>query len=106
LEVQFLYSEDCPSHEDALERLRRVMAEEGVEVDIDVRKIETDEQAEKFRFLGSPTILINGRDIDPPDKPHYALTCRAYRTEDGRISPLPPEALIRSALRLALGKHP
>lgn len=106
MDIRFLYSEDCPSHEEALERLRRVMAEEGVEAQIEVREVETNEQAEKFRFLGSPTILINGRDIDPPDKPHYALTCRAYRTEDGRISPLPSEALIRKALRSALGKDP
>ena len=45
--------------------------------------------------------MVNGDDIDPPVNAHYALTCRAYRLEGGRISPLPSEAMIRKALRKA-----
>lgn len=98
MKIDFLYYEDCPSHEQALERLRKVMSEEGVEGDIEVVKVETGEQARELRFTGSPTIRIDGRDIDPPPDEFYALTCRAYTLEDGRISPLPSEAMIRRAL--------
>jgi hypothetical protein len=102
VKVDFLYYEDCPSHELALDRLRQVMAEEGVSVKIEVLKVETDEQAQSLRFIGSPTIRINGQDIDPPPADtYYALTCRAYRLEDGRISPLPSPGMIRRALRVA-----
>ena len=102
LKVDFLYYEDCPSHELALDRLRQVMAEEGVSVKIEVLKVETDKQAQSLRFIGSPTIRINGQDIDPPlADAHYALTCRAYRLEDGRMSPLPSPGMIRRALRVA-----
>jgi hypothetical protein len=105
MEVRFLYCEDCPSHVEAIQRLRKVMAEEGVEGAIDVVKVETQEDAEKLRFPGSPTILINGLDIDPSANPYYAVTCRAYRLEDGRISALPSEAMIRKALRNAYEKE-
>ncbi len=99
--ITFLYYEDCPSHDEALERLRQVMAEEGVDSEIEIIKVETDEQAQRLRFVGSPTILIDGRDIDPPPSDaYYALTCRAYRLEDGRISPLPSPDMMRRALRL------
>jgi hypothetical protein len=99
MEVRFLYYEDCPSHDVALDRLRQVMAEEGILSEIEIIKVETDEQAQRLRFIGSPTILINGQDIDPPlPDAYYALTCRAYRTEDGRISPLPTHNMIRRAL--------
>lgn len=100
--VKFLYYEECPSHEVALDRLRQVLAEEGIQAEIEIIKVETDEQAQRLRFIGSPTILVNGRDIDPPPSDaHYALTCRAYRLEDGRISPLPSPDMIRHALRMA-----
>lgn len=98
--IRFLYFEDCPSHEVALARLKSVMAEEGVSADIEVVKVETDEQAQKLHFAGSPTILINGEDIVPvPDSAYYSLTCRTYRLDDGRISPLPSSEMIRRALR-------
>jgi hypothetical protein len=102
MQIRFLYYEDCPSHDAALERLQGVMAEEGIEGDIEITKVETDEQAHALRFVGSPTILIDGQDIDPPPpEAYYALTCRAYRLEDGRISPLPSPETIRRALRAA-----
>lgn len=98
--IQFLYFEDCPSHDDALERLRSVMEELGIHADVEIIKVETEAQAQKLRFPGSPTILINGQDIVPvPADAHYYLTCRAYRLEDGRISPLPSRQMIRSALQ-------
>jgi hypothetical protein len=99
MKVTFLYYEDCPSHDVALERLRLVMAEEGVEAEVEITKVETDEQAQSLHFIGSPTIRIDGRDIDPPlPDTYYALTCRVYQLEDGRISPLPSPDMIRRAL--------
>lgn len=99
MKVTFLYYEDCPSHQAALDRLRQVMAERGVTADVEIIKVETEEQARQLRFVGSPTIRINGEDIDPPGDSHYALSCRAYRLEDGRISPLPSPDMIRRALQ-------
>ena len=102
MKITFFYYEECPSHEVALERLHSVVSEEGVQADIEVIKVETDEQAQSFQFIGSPTIRINGQDIDPPPPDaYYALTCRAYQLEDGRISPLPSPEMIRKALQVA-----
>jgi hypothetical protein len=97
--VSFLYYEDCPSHDVALERLREVMDEEDIPSVVEVVKVETEEQARELHFVGSPTIRVDGQDIDPPDDSHYALTCRAYRLADDRISPLPSKDMIRWAVR-------
>jgi hypothetical protein len=76
------------------------MAEEGVDANIEIIKVETDEQAQRLHFIGSPTILVDGQDIDaPPTEAYPALTCRAYSLEDGRISPLPSPNMIRAALQ-------
>jgi hypothetical protein len=101
MEIRFLYSEDCPSHNEALQRLRQVMVEEGIRNGIEVIRVDTEEQAVRLKFLGSPTIYVDGRDIDPSTEPRYALSCRAYRLEDGRISPLPSLLMIRRALKSA-----
>ena len=99
MRVNFLYYEECPSYDLALERLREVMDEEGTPAEVKVVKVESEEQARELRFVGSPTIRVDGQDIDPPSDSHYALTCRAYRLEDDRISPLPSKGMIRRALR-------
>jgi hypothetical protein len=72
--VSFLYYEDCPSHDVALERLREVMDEEDIPSVVEVVKVETEEQARELHFVGSPTIRVDGQDIDPPDDSHYAIT--------------------------------
>ena len=107
MRVSFLFYEDCPSHDLALERLREVLDEKGIDANVEVVKIQSEEQAQELRFVGSPTILINGQDIaPPPPDSRYALTCRAYRLEDGRISPLPSPDTIRRAIDAAEKAEP
>lgn len=100
--IQVLYCESCPSHEQALVDLHQVIGEEGLDAAVSTHRVESEADARRLHFVGSPTILVNGKDIDPPpaDAPP-ALTCRAYRLEDGRISPLPSIETIRTALRTA-----
>ncbi len=98
--TEFFYYEDCPSHEQALALLREIMQQEGVSTPIEIIRVETDADAQRYNFYGSPTIRVNGVDIAPlpEDIPAPSLTCRAYRRADGRISPLPPRELIAAAL--------
>jgi hypothetical protein len=99
-EITFLYWEQCMSHDKAMERLKEVMAELRQDTPIKVIKVETDEQAQPYKFIGSPTILVDGKDIQlPPPDSYYALTCRTYFWDDGRVSPLPSHETIRKALR-------
>jgi hypothetical protein len=99
MDITFLYWEDSMSHEEALRRVRQVMAEEDILVPVKMVKVETWAQAEQLQFIGSPTIVVNGKDIQPPPPgASFALTCRTYYLEDGRVSPLPSLELIRRAL--------
>jgi hypothetical protein len=106
MRVSFLYYEECPSHDLALECLREVMAEEGISREVEVFKVETEDQARELRFVGSPTIRLDGQDIDPPSNSRYILTYRAYRLEDERISLLPSKDVIRRALRSVAKSRP
>ncbi len=100
MQIEFYYYEDCPSHEVALDRLRKVLAEEGVNELVTVIKVETYEQAQVLKFIGSPTIRFEGVDIVPvPEDADYSLSCRAYQQDDGRITPLPSPEVIRRAIQ-------
>lgn len=105
MKIRFFYFEDCPSHDEALRRLNQVLNEEAIHAEIEVVKVETDAQAQSLQFVGSPTILVNGEDIDPQLSSQYGLACRAYRLEDGRISPLPSLSMIRKAVSTAAKKQ-
>ena len=99
MKVELLYWDGCPSHPEALELLRAALAERGVEADVELREVRTQEEAETLRFPGSPTIRIDGRDVDEAgadDRP--ALTCRIYHLADGRVSPVPAREQLLEAL--------
>jgi hypothetical protein len=99
--IEFLFWEECPSHPEARRRLEEVMAEIGVEAPVEEIEVCTDEDALRLRFPGSPTIRVDGVDVDPTgaSQTGSALTCRVYRLEDGRFSPVPSRDMIRRALR-------
>ncbi len=100
--VELLWWDGCPSHPEALDELTRILREEGIEADVRRVEITDDEQARRERFPGSPTIRIDGDDIVPPGEGDpYSLTCRVYRTRDGRISPIPDPEDVRDAVRRA-----
>jgi hypothetical protein len=98
--VEFLWWEECPSHERALAELREAMAAAGLDpAAVEVRHVGTEEQAAREGFGGSPTIRVDGRDLQPDDGSAAAgLTCRVYRLRDGRASPTPDPADLRDAL--------
>jgi len=78
------------------------MAAAGLDPDrLEVREAPTDEAAEREGFVGSPTIRVDGRDIQEVGDQPVGLTCRVYRLRDGRISALPDPADVREALRSA-----
>jgi hypothetical protein len=100
-QVELLWWDGCPSSQEAHELVRRAMAETGLDPD-SLRSIEVDtgETAEREEFVGSPTIRVDGRDIQPPEAGEpIGLTCRVYHLRDGRISPLPDPEDIKEALR-------
>jgi hypothetical protein len=100
MRVELLWWEGCPSYPEALADLERALAAAGLDSHVEMVEIESDEQARRERFPGSPTIRIDGEDVFPcPDGEPYSLTCRVYRLRDGRPSPTPDPEDLREAIR-------
>ena len=100
--IELLYFDGCPSYESLLPRLRGLLAESGVPVEPTLHRVESAEAAEQERFLGSPTLRIDGRDVEPGSsgRTDFGLKCRLYPTGDG-LRGTPPDAMILAALRAA-----
>ena len=100
--VELLYFEGCPHYAELIPRLRSLIARRAPEAELVLHPIESLEDAEHERFLGSPTVRVDGVDVDPgaPERLDFGLQCRIYRTNEG-TSPLPPDAWIAGALESA-----
>ncbi len=97
--VEILYFDGCPNHEGALALVEQVATELGIDPDVRLVEVPDAEAAKRLRFLGSPTIRVDGRDVEPGSEARtdYAMSCRVYRSSDG-MAGLPPSDWIRTAL--------
>ena len=96
--VEILSFAGCPNHLGAIELVERVSGEVGLDPEIRVLDVPDQEAAQRLRFLGSPTIRVGGRDVDPhgEERRDDALSCRVFRTEAG-VSGQPDERWVREA---------
>lgn len=102
--VELLYFEGCPNHLSAQRLVEQVAAELRLAPTIEFVEVADAEAAVALRFLGSPTVRVDGRDVEPgaDERREFALSCRVYRTEQGVAGP-PDPAWIREALTQGAG---
>ncbi len=100
MKIQVLYFEGCPNHQPAVDMARSVVAELGVDTVVEEVEVKTQADAERLHFFGSPTIQVDGVDIEPEahSRTDYAFSCRMYGTEG-----VPPRAMLIGAVT---GKDP
>lgn len=100
MKIELLFWQGCPSYPEAEALLREVLAGEGLDVEVEHRDVRTQAEAEALAFPGSPTIRVDGRDVDPAGaSTRPALTCRIYHLPHGRVSPVPSREQLEAALR-------
>ena len=98
MEVEVLYFDGCPTYKAAENTLRQVLAEEGIDPEINLVVVNTDEEARRQRFPGSPTIRVEGKDLFPmSEREDWRLGCRVYATPEG-LKGSPTTEMLREAL--------
>ena len=106
MKVELLYFDGCPGHAKAEQALREAISSERVRGGFEMVAVNTDEEAERLRFPGSPTIRVDGRDLFPAEgleaRPSWHLGCRVYRTPEG-LKNHPSAGMIRVRLSLEEG---
>ena len=97
MHIEIRYFDDCPNWQGARDLINAQLEALGLDAEIDLRRVESHEDAAELGFQGSPTIMIDGSDpFADPDAP-VGLSCRVYWTDRG-MSGLPTEDQLREAL--------
>jgi hypothetical protein len=103
LRIDLYFWDGCPSHPEALARVEAALERAGAAARIELHEVESEEQAVALRFPGSPTILVEGRDVEPPQEGFVpSLGCRIFRAPGGRVGPVPSHETLDTAIQEAL----
>ena len=98
MQLTIRYFDGCPNWQTAETRSREVLDELGLgDHEIELEEVSTPEDAERLRFRGSPTILLDGEDPFADESAPFGLSCRIYRTEGG-FDGSPSRAQLRELL--------
>jgi hypothetical protein len=95
--IQVLCVPECRNCQPALDRVRQVLHSEGVDAHIEEVLVAEDATARSLHFPGSPTVRVNGVDVEPSGQSAFGLACRLYADGTG----LPPEQALRRAISAA-----
>lgn len=100
--VEVLYFDGCPNHAVLLPHLRELLISAGASADVELVRVEDADAAERERFLGSPTVRIDGKDVEPgaDQRTDFGLKCRLFTTPDG-LRGMPPDEWVLTAVRRA-----
>jgi hypothetical protein len=103
--IEVLYVQDCPHYQGTLALVERVRAELGIDTELRTSLIVDQAAADQARFPGSPTVRVDGLDVEPGSEPatEYIVACRLYRLEY-RFAGQPEARWIREALLQAAGR--
>jgi hypothetical protein len=82
MDITLLYFDECPNWKVADQRLATIAAERP-DVVVTRHRVATIEEAERWGFHGSPSILVDGVDVFAEPGAGVGLSCRIYRTPEG-----------------------
>ena len=97
MRVEVLYVPGCPNFEPAVERVRKILHAQAVKDEIQTVPVTTATEAITLRFPGSPTIRVNGEDVESPPTLLAGLACRLY----GGATGIPSEEAVWRAVERA-----
>jgi len=100
--VELLYLPGCPNHDATVDLIREVLEKTGLSAELTETSVCDYEGAQKHGFPGSPTLRVNGRDIEDAPSGHLPVgfACRTYCV-DGKALGVPPRAWLERAILAA-----
>ncbi len=101
--IRVMTFEGCPNCEATRDLVEKTVQQMHLKASIEDIRIANEEEARRYRFLGSPTIQIDGEDIEADRRDERAsFSCRVYRTPNG-ITGVPPRDLLVEAINRIQG---
>ena len=97
--MHILFFAGCPNYEKTREMVEAASSAAGVVSELRLTEVTSQAEAERLRFLGSPSVRVDGRDVEPgaDERETFVLACRIYRTDAG-VTGQPAEEWLQAAL--------
>lgn len=107
MKIEVLYFKGCPNHEPAVARVRHALSTEGIDITVEEVEVTDAAIAQELGFLGSPSIRVDGLDVEPEARGlrTFGFGCRTYSDAEGQRSGLPSISVIRRALTETPSHH-
>ena len=105
--IEVLIVPGCEGAPLALARVKEATESLGIDTELRVLTVDDKERAHDLAFVGSPTVRVDGRDVEDVEGRPYGLACRLYPEEDtqgARLHRAPPSSWIRRAIHA--WRHP
>ena len=101
MKIEVLYVPDCPNHGAALQRLREILSPEDFQAQVSEVLVRDAAMAQSLKFYGSPTIRVDGQDVEPQSEKSaaFGLMCRLYADGGG----VPSRQSLQAAIERARG---
>jgi hypothetical protein len=96
MKIEIFYFDSCPSYKQAITNVKAALRETKIQADLQLIKVATEAKSEKVGFQGSPSIRINGKDIEGRDE-GFSFGCRLY-TVNGKPATVPSIEFIKGRL--------
>src|SRR6266853_1697753 len=102
MKIEVLYFDGCQNHKPAAERVQQLLREERASAEVLEVNVSDASIAQKVGFLGSPSVRVNGLDVEPEARAvrEYGMMCRTYSV-GGQREGLPSREMLRQAIREA-----
>jgi hypothetical protein len=101
MRIDVLCVPGCPNYEPAVARIQKVLASEALQAEVHGVAVSSDAEAKVLLFSGSPTVRVNGHDVEPNHASSPGLSCRLYANRSG----VPSEEILRIAISEAKNKR-
>jgi hypothetical protein len=103
MRVELLYADGDPAAMAARQNLVEVLTEDAFETPIQMIAVGSLDDAVLLGMRGTPTIRIDGADIDPDWDGPPSVQPRTYAGDHGERGPVPGKRVIRRAVERARG---
>ncbi|MBI5828999.1 MAG: hypothetical protein HZB20_05550 [Chloroflexi bacterium] len=102
MKIEVLYTPDCLHYVTALQLVHDALAETGIEAQVELVRVETEDDARRLRFIGSPTVRVDDVDVEPYvtfAAGDFGRRCRMY-VEDEQALGWPGQRMLRDTIEV------
>ncbi len=99
MKISLLFTSECPNLSRTLALVQTALQQTNTDAEVELVQVDTEEHAREVRFLGSPTVRVDGVDVEARatfERQDFGLSCRLYRHPSGLLGYPPLDDIVET----------